>query len=256
MNTDTPATEVRITQSVPQTVLTRNEYGLLVGAGAPTYVFNEDGYVNWRKMISPKWLVPNKQKTKETDVSKLEDKDLLILLPGIKELARIRGFTSVSHRVTAPSGEAVFSSCSIHFLPNYETQGQAVEFSAIGDATYFNTNSFGKNFLGPIAENRAFVRCVRNFLQVNIVGYEEINPQTTDGNVSSEPEPAKSTESSPVGILQEEMDKRGVKFEHILARLKEENYSLVGEVKTLSDIPGIKILELIARVKKVAVKSS
>lgn len=249
-------TETAVAQNVPPVVFVRNEYGLLVGVGSPTYVFNEDGSVNWRKMISPKWLVPNKQKTKETDVSKLEDKDLLILLPGIKELAQIRGFTSVSHRVVAPSGEAVFSTCSIRFVPNYETQGKEVEFSAIGDATYFNTNSFGKNFLGPIAENRAFVRCVRNFLKVNIVGYEEINPQTTDGNVSSEPEPAKSTESSPVGILQEEMDKRGVKFEHILARLKEENYAGITEVKALSDIPGIKILELIARVKKVAVKSS
>ena len=47
-------------------------------------------------------------------------------------------------------------------------------FSAIGDASPNNTESFARFYLGPIAENRAFVRCVRNFLKINVVAQEEL----------------------------------------------------------------------------------
>ena len=46
-------------------------------------------------MVRTEFLVANKQRTQQTDVSQLEDRDLLILLGGIKELAQIRGFTDV-----------------------------------------------------------------------------------------------------------------------------------------------------------------
>ena len=77
-------------------VYKRNGHGLLENA---EYIFNEDGSVNWRKMVGKHYLVPNKQRTNETDVSSLEDRDLLILLGGIKELAQIRGFINVSYNV-------------------------------------------------------------------------------------------------------------------------------------------------------------
>ena len=130
--------------------------------------FNEDGTVNWRKMVKEEFLVPNKQRTQETDVSKLEDYQLIILLGGIKELAQIRGYTNVRYEVTSPSSDYVVATCSIDWIPNYETEDRNVTFSAIGDASPSNTQSFAKFFLGPIAENRAFVRCVRNFLKINI----------------------------------------------------------------------------------------
>jgi len=251
MNTDAQVQDV----NVPSKIFTRNKFGLLSGPSAPVYIFNEDGTVNWRKMINPKWLVPNKQKTKETDISKLEDKDLLILLGGIKELAQIRGFSRVNHVVTSPSSDCVVSVCSIKFIGNYETEDMTVEFSAIGDATVFNTTSFGKNFLGPIAENRAFVRCVRNFLKINIVGYEEVSSQSEDPQTSTIEAEKVVAPDSPVAMLQQEMDKRGVKLEHVVARLKEENFQDADKIKCLSDIPGAKLFELIARLKKVPAKS-
>ena len=47
------------------------------------YIFNKDGLIDWRKMIKTEHLVPNKDKTSETDVTKLKDYQLIILLAGI-----------------------------------------------------------------------------------------------------------------------------------------------------------------------------
>ena len=88
----------------PNEKLKRNEDGLLSNPPVD-YVFNEDGSVNWRKMVRTEFLVANKQRTQQTDVSQLEDRDLLILLGGIKELAQIRGFTDVCYTVHTASQE-------------------------------------------------------------------------------------------------------------------------------------------------------
>ena len=133
------------------------------------YIFTEDGLIDWRKMVKEEHLVPNKDRTSETDVTKLKDYQLIILLGGIKELAQIRGFTNVSYTVTSPSPDYVVATCHISWIPNFETEDREVTFSAIGDASPNNTKSFAKFFLGPIAENRAFVRCVRNFLKINML---------------------------------------------------------------------------------------
>ena len=151
----------------------RDENGLITG-GSVDYVFNENGFIDWRKMIKTEYLVPNLQKTSETDVTKLKDTELIILLGGIKELAQVRGYTDVRYDVKAPSPDYVVAVCSITFTPNYETEGKEVTFSAIGDAHPNNTAGFGQAFLAACAENRAFVRCVRNFLRVSIVANEEL----------------------------------------------------------------------------------
>ena len=149
----------------PSEKLKRDDNGLL--ANPPVdYVFNEDGSVNWRKMVRTDYLVANKQRTQQTDVSQLEDRDLLILLGGIKELAQIRGFTDVYYTVHTASQEYFSTTCTIEWIPNYETDNKVVSFSALADAHQDNTYSFASNFLAATAENRAFVRCVRNFLKI------------------------------------------------------------------------------------------
>ena len=125
-------------------------------------------------MIRPEFLVPNKQRTQETDISKLEDKDLLILLGGIKELAQIRGFKSVGYSIPSATPIYVMAACTIAWVGNYETNNEDIIFEALADASPDNTQSFAKNYLAAIAENRAFVRCVRNFLKINIVGQDEV----------------------------------------------------------------------------------
>ena len=140
----------------------RDDNGL-ISDGSVEYTFNENGFIDWRKMIKAEHLVPNAQKTNETDVTKLKDTELIILLAGIKDLAQVRGFTDVRYDVQTPSADFVVATCSIKWIPNYETEDKEVTFSAIGDAGAHNTHGFGQSFLGPMAENRAFVRCVRNF---------------------------------------------------------------------------------------------
>ncbi len=212
------------------------------------YVFNEDGAIDWRAMIKDQYLVPNREKTSVTDISKLKDNELIILLGGIKELSQIRGLTSVTYDVKCPSSDYVVATCSIDWIPNYETEGQAITFSAIGDASPNNTKSFARNFLGPIAENRAFVRCVRNFLKINIVGQEELGegkffqPQEQD---------QEQAVISPHSLLESAMKEKKVSLANLKKRLEDENYEGANDISSISDISKVKVFELIERIKKI-----
>lgn len=223
----------------------RNEQGLLEDV---EYTLTEDGLVDWRKMVKPHFLVPNRDRTSETDVSELKDSELIILLGGIKELAQIRGYTDVRYDVSAPSADYVVATCSILWIPNYETEDREVTFSAIGDASPNNTKSFARHFLGPIAENRAFVRCVRNFLKINIVGQDEL------GNVKIIPDEPQSIMLEPKDILNKLMKDKGIPFDIVKAKLVKEDYKDVEKIKNVSDIPKLKCFELIERLKKAKLK--
>jgi hypothetical protein len=207
-------------------------------------------------MVKPEHLVPNKDRTSETDVTKLKDYQLIILLGGIKELAQIRGFTDVKYEVTAPHHECVVATCTITWIPNYETEDREVTFSAIGDATPRNTNSFASNFLGPIAENRAFVRCVRNFLKINIVGKEELGgadaPSTTNSSTATG---SSDTSMDPRNMLESVMNEKGVSFEKIKTKLISEKYNGAEDMSSLNDVPKLKAFELIERLKKIKPKN-
>lgn len=230
----------------PPNIITRNQYGLLENANI-NYVYNDDGTINWRKMVKTEYLVPNRQKTQETDVSKLEDKDLLILLGGIKELAQIRGYTSVEYKVVTASENYFATSCRITWIPNYETGGREIVFEALADATSSNTKSFARFFLAAIAENRAFVRCVRNFLKINIVSQEELgDAKLLDDNSSQIDNP-----TSPHALLEKVMKDKGITIEQLKKKLLKEKFDNAEAIVTLSDIPKSKIFELIERIKKV-----
>lgn len=157
--------------------LQRDEYGLLRNV---EYIFDENGFVSWRKMVDPKFLYPNKDwfavRNQETpdSIEGLEDNQLLIMLGGIKELARLRGFLGVNYDLIRVADGNVSAQCRINWLPNYENPEGCV-FSSTANATYDNTSGFGGKFLETIAENRSFVRAVRNFLNIHIVGADEID---------------------------------------------------------------------------------
>ena len=227
-------------------VLKRSDTGLIDGVD---YVFNDDNTIDWRAMVKTEHLVPDRNKTSETDVTKLPDTQLIILLAGIKELAQTRGFTSVKYEVKCPSPEYVVATCTIDWIPNYETEGQAVTFSAIGDASLNNTNSFAKNFLGPIAENRAFVRCVRSFLKINIVGKEELVGDTFARQTGIPEESQTGTLSPPYNLLEAAMKAKNVSLTNVKKRLNDEGYEKA--INELEDIPKVKVFELIERIKKI-----
>jgi hypothetical protein len=179
----------------------RDEHGLLKNI---EYTFNDDGSVDWRSMIKDEHLFPNKSwfQLRKKDVPRsiegLADHQLLIKLSGIKELARLRGFTNVHYDTVRCEDHHVAVSCRISFIPNYETSNESVSFEDMANATIDNTNSFAKKFLETIACNRAFVRCVRNFLNVHIVGDDEIDK-------SDPKQDSQSNDITPSGFLKKEL---------------------------------------------------
>jgi len=191
-----------IDNSPGPSLFSRDSNGLLENI---QYVFNEDGSVNWRAMIKDEHLFPNRGwfegrgKDVPPNAEGLRDHQLLIKLGGIKELARLRGFSNVSMSCEKCELDHVAVSCTISFIPNYETGGHEVTFQEVANATLDNTSSFATKFLETIACNRAFVRCVRNFLNVHIVGDDEIDksgkPPTTSAGVNLSP-------LSPHGVLE------------------------------------------------------
>jgi hypothetical protein len=194
--------KLQINNSIGPSSFQRDDHGLLSNI---QYSFAEDGSVDWRSMIKDEHLFPNKswfelrKKDYPRSIDGLADHQLLIKLSGIKELARLRGFSSVHYDFVQCQIDHVAVTCSIEFMGNYETGGNPVTFQDSANATINNTNSFAKKFLETIACNRAFVRCVRNFLNVHIVGDDEIDKSDNKN------QPAQNHDLSPVGFLKKEL---------------------------------------------------
>jgi hypothetical protein len=197
----------------------RNEHGLLESV---EYEFNQDGSVNWRAMISPEHLYPNKDHFEmrkmpvPNSIEGLEDNQLLIKLGGIKELAKLRGFHNLTYDIYESSDNRVVTQCMINWIGNYESNGSQT-FSSIANATVHNTNGFAAKFLECIAENRAFVRAVRNFLGIHIVGADEIDSSKNKSPIVAPPSPAGAKDISPQGILKE---KAGTDFNSFVTKLR------------------------------------
>ena len=228
----------------------RDADGLLPDVG---YIFTDDGLIDWRKMLKTEHLVPNKDSARgETDVTKLKDYQLIILLAGIKELAQIRGYTNVIYDVVSPSSDYVVATCTITWKPNYETEGEEVVFSAIGDASPNNTSGFGQAFLAACAENRAFVRCVRNFLRINIVAREELsdNIKVTEHNLSQD------NSTDPKSLLSQLMQEKNVSFDMLKKKLVDEGYEKAEEIESIHKLPKLKVFELIQRLKNAKSKGA
>jgi hypothetical protein len=171
----------------PPELYKRDSYGLLESV---EHYFNEDGSVDWRSMIKPEFLYPNKgwfdarKKEMPKSIDGLKDNQLLIMLGGIKELARLRGFQNVKFK-TKSGDNYVTAKCTIKWMGNYESNNYNQTYEDVANATSSNTDSFCVKFLETIACNRAFVRCVRNYLNIHIVGADEIDKSPSNTNESS-----------------------------------------------------------------------
>lgn len=220
----------------------RDENGLIQGID---YVFTADGDVDWRKMLKPEHLVANKQKTQETDISKLQDNELLILLSGIRYLANLRGFRAVRYSQLAADKHYVCCACEIEWINNFETQDRIVTYSDVGDARAETTESFAQFYLGPIAANRAFVRCVRNFLKINILSKEEV--AQGEAEVNNEPRKPRAS-TSPKGILEELMEQHKIDFSTIKSKFIKEGNEEAKNWNSIDDISNVIIFSIIERI--------
>jgi hypothetical protein len=199
---------IKTSNSKGPSLYVRDDNGLLQNV---IYEFNEDGSINWRAMIKEEHLFPNRSwfesrgKDCPRSIDGLADHQLLIKLAGIKELAKLRGFESISYDTVKCDEGHVAVCCTVSFTPNYETGSQSVTFQDMANATLNNTSSFATKFLETIACNRAFVRCVRNFLNVHIVGDDEID-KSDKKSVSSAVSKTNSNPFSPVTTLQKQAE--------------------------------------------------
>ena len=239
----------------------RNQHGLLENVD---YEFNEDGTVNWRAMIKPEFLYANKgwfdarNKPTPTSTEGLDDKQLLIMLGGIKDLAKMRGYHTVDFKVDNISDGYVTAKCQIDWIENYESANIGVypRYADVANATLANTDNFCAKFLETIACNRAFVRCVRNYLNIHIVGADEIDKSQGSGQAVEAD--AIATPITPVDLLAKTLrDKHGVdsfdSCKDVLRDLwKSEKYRNE-EAKTwnsFSDIPAKEARKLIVALNK------
>ena len=200
-------------------------------------------------MVKNDYLVPNKQRTSESDVSKLDDSKILILLAGIKELAQIRGFKSVKYTVSHADMEYVCVTCGITWIGNYETGGEEVYFESMADAGTHNTESFGQSFLATTAENRAFVRAVRNFLKINLVGNEEMGPKKIASSGNSY-QNFSSNKFSAVNYLETTLRENNISFNYVKERMISEEISGAENWQTVNDIPSLVAYDIIEKIQK------
>ena len=132
---------------------------------------------------------------------------------------------------------------------------QSVFYEDMANATFENTSSFATKFLETIACNRAFVRCVRNFLNIHIVGDDEID--------KSGIAPARNQSSgislSPQGALKVQAELNGFfdfdTFKNHLRKLHKEGVYEIdssanpSEWSSFEDIPPKQARELIKIIK-------
>lgn len=230
---------------------TRNELGLLSNVN---YVYNADGLIDWRKMIPIEFLVPNKDKTDETDVTQLQEDKLIILLGGLKYLAQLRGFLDVSYRIVTASQEYVATICKIRWLPNFETDNKFITFEATAGAHLNNVKSFARYYLVEMAENRAFARCVRNFLRINIVSDKELGEK--DQGSSEEQTLVKDDRSEGITKLEKIMQKKGLVFDDIKNKLISEGIVEANNYTNIDSISTSQIYDLIKRLHTKRSKSN
>ncbi len=229
------------------------------------YKFTPEGLVDWRAMVPIQFLyvnndIKNRERVErvygkpynEIDIikDKVKDSDLIILLGGIKYIAKLRSFKSISYNIHTSNQEYVAVNCKIKFSGNYETLGEDIDFEDNACAHLNNTNSFATRYLLEMATNRAFCRAVRNFLNINIVSKEEIF-----SNAEQEQPKSVMAPSKQIKMLDNIMEAKGASWPQIIEKLKKEN-KWDDKYKSTADLPGDIIFDYIERLKKLPNKTS
>lgn len=203
------------------------------------YPRKPDGSINWRALVQPNHvyvkkefeakvatalgLTPQDIKDGKYDTTRVEDKYLVIRKAGLIELARIRGYTQAAPEVKHVSRDYVVIQTWIHWAP-FEGQ-PAIVTGGVGEASPENTSSFMRVYLAAAAENRAFGRAVRQFLNIDIVSHDELG----GGDVAPEVDsgPAVSNSLTPQGVLQKTVEEAKSSFDKIktasVAKFKHDN---------------------------------
>lgn len=201
-----------------------------------------DGSVDWRALVRPEHLYV-KGEHKETvakllqkpvseirdlgpeDVKRVPDRYLVIRKAGILELARLRGFVSQIPDVQFAQRDYVIVRTVVTWTP---FENMPLTSGGVGEATPENTSEMGCRYLASNAQNRAFARAVRDYLEIDIVCSDELgrdgaepeqNNYRTDSvtpAISSTSAPSAGPKDlSPQGTLQRTAEEAGFSFEQV-----------------------------------------
>ena len=116
-------------------------------------------------------------------------------------------------------------------------------------------NYKGYSFLATAAENRAFVRAVRNFLKVNLVANEEMGPKknNSSNNNSSNYQPysSQSNKISASSYLESILKEKNISFEYLKQRMEnEKGFENVSGWSGISDISNNQVYRIIEKIQK------
>lgn len=141
---------------------------------------DEDGNIDWLKMIPEKFIVPQDKMKKDIPVSQLENHEKMVLLGGWKYLLKKRGYISKHDFIHESSTEFVSATCRIVWTAHEDSNGIEQTYESSADAHLGNTDGMMKKFLTANAQNRAFARCVREYLNIHVVGKDETDKATIE----------------------------------------------------------------------------
>lgn len=230
----------------------RDENGLIIGID---YIFDENGLVSWKDMVSPMFLYvnPDPKKRKKIEekykkayseiipsVDKVDDQDLIIMLGGLKQLLRLRGFEKVCYNIKESNENYAAVSCSIVFSPTFESEFKSQEYTENACAHPANTMSFAQNYLLEIATNRALARCIRNYLNINIVSKEELSA------ASSTEEESKIIAPNPHPILEKMLIERKIDINELKKLVKQPDATWTN----INDISRVQAFSIIGFLKQ------
>jgi len=167
------------------------------------YLDNNPDLICLNKEMAKKWGVTDsesitKKKEREVLASLKDDKLKIVLLQFFKDIAHIEGFKSIDYEPLGPSNEFYCGAkCKIIWENGQTTSG-------MGDAHGYNTSSFTKYYTAAIAENRAFIRAVKAYFNISIVGADEIGETPKDDGLppktlTKDPSTPKLEVEAPVG---------------------------------------------------------
>jgi hypothetical protein len=235
-------------------LIKRDQDGLIEGI---EYHFDGNGLISWKDMIPAEFLYVNPDLKRRDKLEKkynksyndihpiedhVDDTDLVMTLGATKYLLRLRGYNKISSIIQSSNENYASVSCSIDFIPNFESEGRNIVYSENACAHSGNTNGFGQRYLVEMATNRSLARCVRNFLNINIVSKEELG-----GNIAPQEEESKTITPDPIKMLNGILSERGLSFEDL-----KKDYSKISEKwQSLSDIPKTKIFEIMGKLKNI-----
>lgn len=181
------------------------------------------GAIDWVKMIPEEFLYVAEDLAKKDGVdlndtkTKLDQKYWRVKLGGFRFLARYIGYSSVVYETVSSEPERAVISCRINFEPS-EDFPRGCLVTATAGANAANTSRDFLSHVDVIASNRAFSKCVRSHLGIEIISDAE------EGKKSKEQEPAapennnneqlssnaalnKALNAAKVGTLAEAVDK-------------------------------------------------